>query len=462
MTPMRGVTIRRSLRVRLTAAFLVFAGAAISAAAVAAVLLVEQATLGRLDAQMAEEADTIAGLTDLPTERLLAAVREIGRETDMGPGKFVAVLDQQGQTIAASRQMPASVAQLRPSQIGAPTSSTVRDRHAVYRVAWATHPGGSVVVGSRATKEFRLVQHTRWVIGLLAFGLLAMLGGAAWGISGRATQELARLAEEVATIEAGSLERRLSVRRTDEVDRLVSVLNRVLERLERSVAQLRRFTADAAHELRTPISAMRARLEVALIREGGDVPRDVVVDALEQTEKLGRLAEDLLMLARVEGGAVKATVMDATVNLSTLVEEVATALVPIAEEQSRPFRWEASPDLVVRGSEPLLKRVLVNLVDNAFRHTPATAGVELGARREGSTVVVEVRDDGPGVDPAVRAHLFERFRHGATGGTGLGLALVREIVDRHRGTVTVEGRNGRGTSARVTLALATAPSAPTA
>jgi len=87
----------------------------------------------------------------------------------------------------------------------------------------------------------------------------------------------------------------------------VVVLNRVLERLERSVAQLRRFTADAAHELRTPLAAMRARLEVALGRDGTAVPRDVVVDALEQTERLGRLAEDLLMLARVEGGAVRST-----------------------------------------------------------------------------------------------------------------------------------------------------------
>ena len=462
MTQPRGVTIRRSLRVRLTAAFLVFAGAAIAAAAVAAVLLVEQATLGRLDTLMAEEASTVANLIDLPSERLRATVHQIGSESDMGPGKFVAVLGKNGTPIAASRRVPASVASRRPQNLDTARSLTVRERHATFRVAWApTRAGGSVVIGSRASREVRLVQHARWVIGLLAAGLLAMLGGAAWGISGRATQELARLAAEVATIEAGSLERRLSVRRTDEVDRLVTVLNRVLERLERSVGQLRRFTADAAHELRTPISAMRARLEVALMRETDAVPRDVVVDVLEQTERLGRLAEDLLMLARVEGGAVKSTVMDEPVNLSTLVEEVATALVPIAEEQSRPFRWQASPDLIVRGSELLLKRVLINLVDNAFRHTPNSAGVELGARREGTLAVVEVRDQGPGVDPALRPYIFERFRHGAQGGSGLGLALVREIVDRHRGTVTVEGLNGRGTTARVTLALAS-PAVPTA
>jgi signal transduction histidine kinase len=463
VTQPRGVTLRRSLRVRLTAAFLVFGAAAITVAAVAGVLLVEQATLGRLDAQMAEEAATLASLIDLPTDRLLAAVRAIGSEADMGPGKFVGVLDAHAKPIAVSGRVPAIVARRQSPALDAPTSATVRGNGATFRVAWApTRQGGAIVIGGRASRELRLVRHTRWVIGLLAAGLLAMLGGAAWAISGRATQELARLTAEVATIEAGSLERRLSARSTNEIDSLVTVLNRVLERLERSVAQLRRFTADAAHELRTPLAAMRTRLEVALMRESGSVPRDVVVDALEQTERLGRLAEDLLMLARVEGGAVKSTIMDATVNLTTLVEEVATALVPIAEEQARPFRWQASPDLLVRGSEPLLKRVLINLVDNAFRHTPASAGVELGARRDGGCAVVEVSDDGPGVDPSVRPHLFERFRHGARGGSGLGLALVREIVDRHRGTVTIENRNGRGTSARVTLALADGGVAPTA
>ncbi len=219
------------------------------------------------------------------------------------------------------------------------------------------------------------------------------------------------------------------------------------------MAQLRRFTADAAHELRTPLAAMRARLEIALSEDGPTVSRDSVADALEQAERLGRLAEDLLTLARVEGGAIASRVMEGSVDLTGLVEEVGTAMAPVAEEQARPFTWRADANLRVTGSEPLLKRVLLNLVDNAFRHTPASARVEIVARHDGSQAVLEIRDDGPGVDPLVRPEMFERFRHGAGGGSGLGLALVREIVERHRGTVTVEGGATGGTRARVVLPL---------
>jgi signal transduction histidine kinase len=445
----------RSLRARLTSAFLVVAACAVAVAAAASVLLVEQATLGTLDALLLEEATTLGNLVDLPPDRLVATVREIGSETDMGPGKFVSVAAADGAVLAASRRMPHDVAKRRPRVLPEPKVETAGEDDAMFRVAWApTKTHGVVAVGVHASRELRLVQRARWAIGVLGAVLLAVLGFGAWAITGRATQELDRLTAEVATIEAGSLERRLSVRRTDEVDRLVGVLNRVLERLERSVVELRRFTADAAHELRTPLAAMRARLEIALSEDGATVPRDLVVDALEQAERLGRLAEDLLMLARVEGGAVPSAVMETTVNLTTLVDEVATALAPVAEEQARPFRWEAEAGVLVSGSEPLLKRVLLNLVDNAFRHTPPSACVEVEAHRDGPWAVLEVRDQGPGVDPAVLSRVFERFRHGPRGGSGLGLALVREIVERHRGSVTLESLAAGGTRAKVALALA--------
>jgi signal transduction histidine kinase len=451
----------RSLRARLTSAFLLLAVCAVAVAAAASVLFVEQATLGTLDAVLVEEATTLANLVDLPADRLVAAVRQIGNETDMGPGKFVSVAGPDGVILASSRQTPRSVVKRQPRMLSAPKIATAGEDDAMFRVAWApTKAGGTVAVGVHASRDVRLVQRARWAIGTLAAVLLAVLGCGAWAITGRATQELDRLTAEVATIEAGSLERRLSVRRTDEVDRLVGVLNRVLERLERSVIELRRFTADAAHELRTPLAAMRARLEIALSEDGTTVPRDLVVDALEQAERLGRLAEDLLMLARVEGGAVRSAAMETTVNLTTLVHEVATALAPVAEEQARPFRWEADPEVLVNGSEPLLKRVLLNLVDNAFRHTPPSARVEVAAHRDGPYAVIEVRDQGPGVDPAVLSHVFERFRHGAGDGSGLGLALVREIVERHRGSVTLEALGAGGTCAKVALALAGTPAAP--
>ena len=448
------MTLWRSLRVRLTGAFLVLAACALALAAGAIVRFVRQSTLGTIDTVLLEEAKTLAAIADLPLDQLAETVREIGSETDVNGPKFVRIEDAGGGTIAAWRRLPHQVVRQRPPVLKSGIVTTAGEDTALFRVAWVPTPeGGRVAIGTNAAREVRFIQRARWAISFLALLLLAVLGAGVWALAGRGTRELERLAQEIATIEAGSLERRLTPRSTHEVDRLVTVLNRVLERLERSVGQLQRFTADAAHELRTPLAAIRARLEVALYRDAAGVPRDVVADVLEQIEHLRRLAEDLLMLARVEGGAVRAATMEASVDLSRVVEEVGTAMAPVAEEHDRPFRWQAAPGLVVRGSEPLLKRVLLNLVDNAFRHTPASAAVAIDARRDGGQVVVEVCDAGPGVDPAVVPHLFERFRHGAGGGTGLGLALVREIVERHRGSVSLETGPGGGTGARIALPL---------
>jgi signal transduction histidine kinase len=262
-----------------------------------------------------------------------------------------------------------------------------------------------------------------------------------------------RLAAEIATIEAGSLGRRLVPRRTLEVDRLASVLNRVLARLESAVTHLQRFTADAAHELRTPVAALRARLEVAI---GGppDVGayRDGLVDSLEQTERLGRLAEDLLTLSSVEAGGTMPR--DEEVRLDLIVREVVDALEPIAQEQGRALECDAPAPVSVRGAPQLLKRVVLNLVDNAFRHTPAGVLVRVAVARRDGVAAVVVEDRGPGMSAEDQDNAFRRFARGrgtTGGGSGLGLALCREIVAAHGGRIHLASELGRGTRVEVEL-----------
>jgi signal transduction histidine kinase len=310
--------------------------------------------------------------------------------------------------------------------------------------------GGVVGVGVR--RYVSTLVRARVAIGVGAAALLLLLGGLAWVVTARATAEIDRLADEVATIEAGSLDRRLQARRTLEVDRLASVLNRVLARLQAAVDHLRRFTAEAAHELRTPVAALRARLEVAI---GGpataEAYRDGLVDALEQTERLGRLAEDLLTLSAVESG------VDAgrrePVRLDLLAREVVEELEPVAQEQQRTLGCDAPASVSVRGAPRLLKRVLVNLVDNAFRHTPPGVAVRVAvARRDGGAEVV-VEDGGPGMAAEEAARAFGRLvrRAGDGGRSGLGLALCREIVAAHGGGIALDSAPGRGTRVVVTL-----------
>src|SRR5262249_21757498 len=207
--------------------------------------------------------------------------------------------------------------------------------------------------------------------------------------------------------------------------------NRLLARLEAAMGHLRRFTADAAHELRTPVAALRARLGGTLARaESSDRYREGLLDALEQTERLAHRTEDLLTLSAVEAGTAGGPAEDETVQLDQLVREVAESLEPVAQEQGRRFSWEAKTGAGVRGSSPLLKRLVLNLVDNAFRHTPPSADVSVTVQARNGTATVEVTDRGPGISPADRTRVFERFRRGrgvTSPGRRLGPAPCAEL-----------------------------------
>src|SRR5438477_604467 len=155
---------------------------------------------------------------------------------------------------------------------------------------------------------------------------------------------------------------------------------------------------------------MRSREGAGARSRSASERRSACLDALEQTERLGRLTEDLLTLSAVEAGTAGVPSGDETVQLDDLVREVAESLEPVAQEQGRPFTWNASTGVGVRGSSSLLKRLVLNLVDNAFRHTPPTAEVSVTAGTRDGSATVEVTDRGPGIVAADRTLVFERFR----------------------------------------------------
>ncbi len=166
------------------------------------------------------------------------------------------------------------------------------------------------------------------------------------------------------------------------------------------------------------------------------------------------MAADLLTLSAVEAGAGGTDV----VRLDAVVREVADFLEPVAQEQGRRFACESERPVAVCGAPDLLKRLVLNLVDNAFRHTPPSVAVRLAVRSDDDTATIEVNDDGPGIPATDLPQVFERFRRGrgATTGTGLGLALCQEIATRHHGRIALESAPGVGTRVIVTLPLADA------
>jgi hypothetical protein len=446
----------QSLRGQLTLVFTGVAAAVVLTAAVGMTWLVQQLVWGPLDARLAEELDTLAGIRKISgPDELARAVTHVAREADLGGGKFIRVLTPDGQTLLHAGEAPAAA--LWPP---APAPATIGRRREAYRVVWRDAPDGTrFQIGVQVGGQLHTLRRAYRAIAFTALALVATFGGLAWTLTTRATAELERLAGELETIEAGSLDRRLSARRTTEVARLAGVLNRFLARLEAAMAHLRRFTADAAHELRTPLAALRAHLEVALARvRSAEGYRDGLLDALEQTERLGRLAEGLLTLSAVEAGDPGALPAE-PVRLDELAREVAEFLEPVAQEQGRRFDVRAERALVVRGVPDLLKRLVINLVDNAFRHTAPGAAVELVVAADGGEACIEVRDRGAGIAAADVPHVFERFRRGrgATAGTGLGLALCREIAARHGGRIALKSEPGGGTTVTVRLPLAPGP-----
>jgi len=453
----------RSLRWRLTLAFASLAGTAVLAASVGTVILVEHAVWGPIDAALEEEAETLAELGDAARAGDFSrAVARVADERGFGAwkcdGKFVRMRAVDGRVLAASGTIPAALAEEAAPAVRATRYATIGQGRTAYRIVWYAAPGvGWSEIGVRVGRELRTVRRARLAIGASAALLLGALAFLAWAMTTRATAEIGQLAAQLETLEASSLDRRLASGRTTEVDRLVAVLNRLLGRLETAVGHLRRFTADAAHELRTPIAALRAHLEVALGRGGSpDGYRNGLLDALEQTERLGRLAADLLTLSAVEAGVGGTGV----VRLDAVAREVADFLEPVAQEQGRRFACENEQPVAVCGAPDLLKRLVLNLVDNAFRHTPPSAAVRLAVRSDAGRATIEVHDDGPGIPAADLPQVFGRFRRGrgATTGTGLGLALCQEIATRHQGRIALESAAGVGTRVIVTLPLADARS----
>jgi signal transduction histidine kinase len=240
----------------------------------------------------------------------------------------------------------------------------------------------------------------------------------------------------------------------DEIHRLAVTLNDMLARIETARARQRAFVADAAHELRSPLTNMRTQLEVAQrLGERTDWPT-VSDDLLADTERLARLVEDLLLLARSDDPAAAEAARRAAVPV-----ELGELLAGVSARYPSPpvvLRTPAAPCWVL-GDPDALHRVVANLVDNAVRH--ARTRVVLAARAEGRERVVAVTDDGPGIPAADRERVFDRFtrlddaRARDAGGAGLGLAIVRELVRRHGGAVRLSDA-GPGLRAEIRLAAA--------
>jgi heavy metal sensor kinase len=287
-------------------------------------------------------------------------------------------------------------------------------------------------------------------------GLLLAVA-ASWWLSKFALLPLTRVAAAVRTIDVRSLERRLPVRGAgDELDEVAEAFNATLARLESAVADMRQFGAAMAHELRTPLAALRGEIELSLRRSGRDpAEQATLASQIEELDRLARLIDQILMLARAESGQIRLTF--APVDVGELAASLVEQLEPVAQARTIDLRCERNGTVLVNGDAGWLQRLLLNLLDNAIKFTREGGKVVLKVSQEAGRARIDVRDTGIGMPPEVTPHVFERFfqadpaRSSGTDGAGVGLSLVKWIVDRHEGTIAVQSRVGEGSTFTVRL-----------
>jgi two-component system OmpR family sensor kinase len=268
----------------------------------------------------------------------------------------------------------------------------------------------------------------------------------------RGLQPLARLTAEVSRRTPTALEPIAQKRAPEEVRPLVHSLNALLERLKRALESQRAFIADAAHELRSPLTAVLLQAQLAERARGDDERAAAFLRLREGLVRSTHVIEQLLALARAEPESAE-TRRDA-LDLAALVHSVAAAYSPLADTKSITLSIAGEASAPAQGDPDALRVLFGNLIDNAIRYTPAGGSVEAAVRgRVDGRTIVEIRDSGPGVASGDRARVFDRFYRVAntgTGGSGLGLAIVKAIAERHRAVVTLDDPpDGRGLLVRV-------------
>jgi signal transduction histidine kinase len=440
-----------SIRVRATGAAVLVVGVTLVVASIAMLTLLERSLRDNVRTTADSRAEAIADDLSQSANSGHIAVEDQDDE-------FVQVLDADGNAVMASANLagrPALVV-LEPGDTQMIGSVPFEDGSFLAVAAAATSMDGPLTVVLGRSLE-GVGETRREVSGLLAVGvplLLVVVGFVTWSVAGRVLAPVDAIRREVEAISVKELHRRVpDPPGRDEIARLASTMNSMLERLEKAAVRERRFVSDASHELRSPVAAIRQQAEVALSHPDRTTIEELAGIVLEEDVRLQRIVEDLLLLTRVDEGTLQ--LRKTPVDLDDLMFEEAARLR--ATTRLRIDSAGVSAGRVI-GDRGRLERLLRNLTDNAARH--AASEIRLGLRGDDGQVVLEVNDDGPGVPAGKREAVFERFtrlddaRDRQHGGAGLGLAIVAEIAAAHGGSASVSDAPSGGARFLVVLPAA--------
>ncbi len=289
--------------------------------------------------------------------------------------------------------------------------------------------------------------------------IVAVAIGGGYLLTRRAMRKIEAITVQAEHISSNNLSERLPVFQTgDELERLTVALNRMMERLEDAFQHINRFSADVSHELRTPLTILRGELEAAVQHERLTPELlDLVGSALEETERLRTIVDQLLIVSRLDAGDVQ--MEKVPLDLGQLATSTAEQMLLLAEEKSIAVHCDAQAGVEVEGDPSRLKQVVVNLLDNAIRYTGEGGSISVSAATQNGWATLTVADNGAGIPAEALPHVFERFyradkaRSRYSGGSGLGLSIVKAICTAHRGDVEIASTEGVGTTVTIRLLL---------
>jgi heavy metal sensor kinase len=386
-------------------------------------------------------------------------------------GTVTALYDRSGQRVLVNdprQPLPVLAGALAAAAKGQQALVTTRLQDgANWRVLTTPIVANGVLVGvlqvGRSERDVDAALHQLAVLMALAVPLTLLLASAGGlFLAGRALGPIDRITRAAAAIGAEDLSRRLEFRGShDEIGRLAATFDRMLDRLDAAFRRQRQFTADASHELRTPLAVLASQIDVALERpRATEEYQQLLVSLREDTAQMGRLLGELLTLARADAG--QQLLSRERLELGELVQNVVSTMQPLATQRGVQLAEDVRVQAVVDGDQTRLSQLLLNLVDNGLRYTPAGGKVCVSVEREGAWDVIKVADTGQGIASEHVPHVFERFyradpsRARSDGGAGLGLAIGQWIARAHGGRIDVESQPGRGSTFSVYLPSADA------
>ncbi|MBN1404426.1 MAG: HAMP domain-containing protein [Opitutales bacterium] len=327
---------------------------------------------------------------------------------------------------------------------------SVGNRREIVKSTWH---GVCFIVGKDISHELAEMRNFRTRLFLTGLGvwLVSLVGG--WMLAGRTLKPITTISNTASRIAEGNLEERIDATGNSELDELARVLNLTFDRLHAAFNRQKRFTADASHELRTPVTALLTESERILRRErSAEDYRAALRVCHDSGRRMSQLIEALLLLSRQESTAIKADACE----MSAIVHDVVEQLAPMADERKVAVHCSAPPSPCM-GDAAALSILVRNLVANAICHNREGGCVWVNCHSGNGSCLITVKDDGPGISEDDLPHIFERFyradkaRTGASGHTGLGLAIAKAIVQKHNGSLNAESTPGKGACFSVTI-----------